>query len=95
VATLEEAAACAAVSRAVDEQIEEQIEELAAEVAVVTEELVSDDEWIRVELFRTVRALALPLLLLLALGMVFAWGFAQLDNPLSRFLRQERDRPSA
>ncbi|MFW2335911.1 SGNH/GDSL hydrolase family protein, partial [Ilumatobacter sp.] len=93
-ATLEEAAACAAVSRAVDEQIEEQIEELAAEVAVVTEELVSDDEWIRVELFRTVRALALPLLLLLALGMVFAWGFAQLDNPLSRFLRQERDRPS-
>ena len=91
--TVREAAACAAVSQAVDEQIEQQIEELAAEVAVVTEELVSDDEWIRVELFRTVRALALPLLLLLALGMVFAWGFAQLDNPLSRFLRQEQQRP--
>ena len=89
--TVDEAAACAAVSRAVDEQIEQQIGELAAEVSVVTEELVSDDEWIRIELFRTVRALALPLLLLLALGMVFAWGFAQLSNPLSRFLRQEQN----
>lgn len=70
--------------------VDDRIEELAAEVAAVTDELVSDDEWIRVELFRTVRALALPLVLLLAAGMVFAWGFAQLNNPLSRFLRQEQ-----
>jgi hypothetical protein len=38
-----------------------------------------------------VRALALPLVLLLALGMMFAWGFVRLDNPLSRFLHQEQD----
>lgn len=71
------------------EVVDRQLEELAAEVAAVTDELVSDDEWIRVELFRTVRALALPLMLLLAAGMVFAWGFVQLNNPFSRFLRQE------
>lgn len=73
----------------VPEVVDRQLEELAAEVAAVTDELVSDDEWIRVELFRTVRALALPLMLLLAAGMVFAWGFVQLNNPFSRFLRQE------
>ncbi len=85
VTNADETAACTAVADVVDQRIEE----LAAEVAVVTEELVSDDEWIQVELFRTVRALALPLVLLLAAGMVFAWGFAQLDNTFSRFLRQE------
>lgn len=69
--------------------VDRKLEDLAAELATVTDELVSDDEWIRVELFRTVRALALPLVLLLAAGMVFAWGFVQLDNPFSRFLRQE------
>lgn len=69
--------------------VDRKLEDLAAELAAVTDELVSDDEWIRVELFRTVRALALPLVLLLAAGMVFAWGFVQLDHPFSRFLRQE------
>jgi hypothetical protein len=87
-ADAEQSAACAAVAEVVDQKIDA----LTAEVSVVTEELVSDDEWIRVELFRTVRALALPLVLLLALGMVFAWGFVRLDNPLSRFLHQEQDR---
>ena len=87
-ADAEESAACAAVAEVVDQKIDE----LTAEVSVVTEGLVSDDEWIRVELFRTVRALALPLVLLLALGMVFAWGFVRLDNSLSRFLHQEQDR---
>jgi hypothetical protein len=87
-ADADQTAACAAVAGVVDQRIDE----LAAEVAVVTDELITDDEWIRVELFRTVRALALPLVLILAAGMVFAWGFAQLDNPLSRFLRQEQDR---
>ena len=82
----EQAAACAAVAGAVDQQLDE----LAAGVALATEDLVSDDEWIRIELFRTVRALALPLVLLLAAGMIFAWGFVQLSNPLSRFLSQER-----
>ncbi len=84
----DEAAACVAVAEVVDDRLDE----LAAEVAVVTEELVSDDEWIRIELFRTVRALALPLVLLLAAGMIFAWGFAQLNNPFSRFLSQEHRR---
>jgi hypothetical protein len=87
-ADAEQSAACAAVAEVVDQKIDA----LTAEVSVVTEGLVSDDEWIRVELFRTVRALALPLVLLLALGMVFAWGFVRLDNPLSRFLHQEQDR---
>ena len=54
---------------------------------------MSDDEWIRVELFRTVRALALPLVLLLAAGLTFAWAFVQLNNPLSRFLAQRIKEP--
>jgi hypothetical protein len=87
-ADAEQSAACAAVAEVVDQKIDA----LTAEVSAVAEELVSDDEWIRGELFRTVRALALPLVLLLALGMVFAWGFVRLDNPLSRFLHQEQDR---
>ena len=81
--------ACAAVAEAVDTQIGA----LAAEVAAVTDELVSDDEWIRVELFRTIRALALPLVLLLAAGLTFAWAFVQLNNPLSRFLAQRIKEP--
>ncbi len=85
----ESAEACAAVAEAVDTQIGA----LAAEVAAVSDELVSDDEWIRVELFRTIRALALPLVLLLAAGLTFAWAFVQLNNPLSRFLAQRTDAP--
>ena len=84
--TAGETAACEAAAGAVSDRIDE----LAAGVSVVTDDVISDDEWISVELWRTVRALALPLVLLLAAGIVFAWGFAQLSNPLSRFLRQEQ-----
>jgi hypothetical protein len=93
-ASPEEVEACAAVEDAVTGAVDQKIEELAAEVSVVTEGIVSDDEWIQVELFRTVRALALPLVLLLAAGVVFAWGFVQVDRFwLSRFLHQEQDAP--
>ncbi len=55
----------------------------AAEAA----EVLSDDEWITAELYRTVRTLALPLALLLAAGMVFAAGLMRRSWWISGVLR--------
>jgi len=79
VAEQEEAAeTCAAVEDAVNE--------LSDQVAAFTDELLSDDEWIQDELFRTIRALAFWLALLVAAGVVLAAGVVRLDNEFSNFL---------
>jgi hypothetical protein len=78
----------AELDAAADERcaVGEAVDVLADQVAAVTDELLSDDEWIRDELFRTIRALALPMAVFLASGVVLAAGLVRFDRSFINFL---------
>ena len=87
----------AELEEAADERcaVGEAVEILSGQVTAVTDELLSDDEWIRDELFRTIRALALPLTLFVASGLLFASGLVRTDNAPVNFLAgRQRTKPT-
>ncbi len=80
------------------EQVAAATEEVVvAEEAEVAEELLSDGQWITDELYRTVRALLLPSMVLLIGSITLAIGFVNLEWPGSELVRPRRtwrrDRP--
>jgi lysophospholipase L1-like esterase len=69
------------------EATQEVVIEAEAEQAA---ELLSDGQWITDELYRTIRKLLVPSLLLLIGSITFAIGFVNLDLPGARLVRPQR-----